>query len=198
LTKRDLLRSAALVALPAASATPNTLTRSYTIAAEVVMPQGGAEGMLVTEGGRFAGYGLYLLQSRPVFTLNLLDMERVRWEGKEPLVPGKHRVEFDCTYDGPGIGKGGTGVLKVDGTTVDTRTTPHTVPFIQSEDETFDVGVDTRTGVNDADYAPPFRFTGTLEKLTVKLGPPQPPTEILEMEKWLMERAAQFQRSRAK
>jgi arylsulfatase len=182
----------------AVSAAPNTLMRSYTITADVVMPQGGAEGMLVTEGGRFAGYGLYLLKGKPVFTLNLLDVGRVRWEGKEPLAPGKHRVEFDFTYDGPGIGKGGTGVLKVDGTPVDTRTTPHTVPFIQAEDETFDVGVDTRTGVNDADYAPPFRFTGTLEKLTVTLGPPQPPTEILEMEKRLLERAAQFQRARGR
>ena len=91
-------------------------------------------------------------------------------------------------------------VLKVDGKVVDTRKTPHTVPFIQSEDETFDVGVDTRTGVNDADYQVPFRFTGKIEKLTVKLGPPMPPPEIAEMEKQLMERAerAQAERARAK
>lgn len=63
------------------------------------------------------------------------------------------------------------------------------MPFIQSEDETLDVGLDTRTGVNDADYQVPFRFTGKLDKLTAKLGPPQPPPEILEMEKRLIERA---------
>jgi arylsulfatase len=98
-------------------------------------------------------------------------------------------VEFDFKYDGPGIGKGGAGVLKVDGQAVDTRTTPHTIPFFQSEDETFDVGVDTRTGVNDEDYQVPFRFTGKLLKLTVKLEPKMPPPEIVEMEKRLLERA---------
>ncbi len=154
--------------------------------------------MLATEGGRFAGCGLYLLKGKPVFTLNLLDLARIRWAGADALTPGKHRVEFDFTYDGPGIGKGGTGALKVDGTVVGTRTTPHTVPFIQSEDETFDVGVDTRTGVNDADYQVPFRFTGSLAKLTVKLGPPPPPPEIVEMERKLLERAEQARAQRAR
>ena len=93
---------------------PSILDRSYTITAEVEIPHIGAEGMLVTMGGRFAGYGLYLLRSRPVFTYNLLDLERFRWEGLEALTPGKHTVEFDFTYDGPGFGKGGTGILKVD------------------------------------------------------------------------------------
>jgi len=118
----------------AVSAAPNTLMRSYTITADVEIPTGGAEGMLVTEGGRFAGYGLYLLKGTPVFTLNLLDLARIRWAGAEPLTPGRHRVEFDFKYDGPGIGKGGTGVLKVDDKVVDTRTTPKTVPFIQAPD----------------------------------------------------------------
>jgi arylsulfatase len=181
----------------AASAAPDTLMRSYSITADLEIPQGGAEGMLVTEGGRFAGYGLYVLKGRPIFTLNLLDVARIRWAGAEPLAPGRHTVTFDFKYDGPGIGKGGTGVLKVDGKVVDTRTTPHTIPFIQAEDETFDVGVDTRTGVNDADYLPPFPFSGKLVKLTVKLGPKEPPPELVEMERKLLERAEQ-QRARAK
>jgi arylsulfatase len=172
--------------------------RSYTITADVEIPTDGAEGMLVTEGGRFAGYGLYLLKGKPVFTLNLLDLARIRWAGAEPLTPGRHRVEFDFKYDGPGIGKGGTGVLKVDDRVVDARTTPKTVPFIQAPDETFDVGMDTRTGVNDDDYQPPFRFTGTLTKLSFKLGPPQPPPEIVEMEKQLLERAERARAARAK
>ncbi|MGA9534941.1 MAG: arylsulfatase [Desulfobacterales bacterium] len=178
----------------AVSAAPNTLMRSYTITANVEVPQGGAEGMLVTEGGRFAGYGLYLLKGKPVFTLNLLDVARIRWAGAQPLTSGRHTVAFEFTYDGPGIGKGGTGVLKVDGKVVDSRKTPHTVPFIQSEDETFDVGVDTRTGVNDADYQVPFRFTGKLAKLTVKLGPPMPPPEIVEMERQLMEKVERLRK----
>ena len=77
--------------LPVGSA-PNMLTRSYSITAEVEIPQGGAEGMLNTLGGRFGGYGLYLLKGKPVFTYNLLGSERFRWEGKDALAPGQaHR-----------------------------------------------------------------------------------------------------------
>ena len=80
---------------------------------------------------------------------------------------------FDFKYDGPGIAKGGTGVLKVDGKEVRTLTIPKTIPFLLPADETFDVGVDTRTGVNDLDYQVPFRFNGKIDKLTFNLGPTQ-------------------------
>jgi arylsulfatase len=150
---------------------PSILNRSYTITAEVEVPQGSAEGMLVTDGGRFGGYGLYLLKGKPVFTYNLADLERFRWEGQQELSPGKHTIEFDFTYQGPGFGKGGTGVLKVDGAAVATKSVPHTTPILMTIDETFDVGVDTRTPVDDRDYQVPFRFTGKLTNLTFKLGP---------------------------
>jgi arylsulfatase len=156
--------------LPVGNA-PSILNKSYTITAEVEIPQGGAEGMLVTLGGRFGGYGLYLLKGKPVFTYNLVDLARFRWEGATALTPGKHTIVFDFKYDGPGPGKGGTGVLSVDGKQVATQTIPHTIPFLMSIDETFDVGVDTRTPVDDNDYQVPFRFTGKLSKLTYKLGP---------------------------
>ena len=84
---------------------------------------------------------------------------------------------FDFKYDGPGMGKGGTGVLSVDGKEVAKKTIPHTIPALVTIDESFDVGVDTRTGVDDKDYQPPFRFTGKLDKLTIKLGPNQMPAE---------------------
>ena len=150
---------------------PSLLNKSYTITAEVEIPQGGAEGMLVTMGGRFGGYGLYVLKGKPVFTYNLLDLARFRWEGAAALTPGKHTIVFDFKYDGPGPGKGGTGILSVDGTAVANQKMPHTIPFIMAIDETFDVGVDTRTSVDDKDYQIPFRFTGKLTKLTFKLGP---------------------------
>ncbi len=150
---------------------PSILNKSYSITAEVEIPEGGAEGMLVTEGGRFGGYGLYLLKGKPVFTYNLVDLERFRWEGKQPLAPGKHTIVFDFKYDGPGFGKGGSGVLSVDGQQVDSKTIPHTIPFLMTIDETFDVGVDTRTSVDDKDYQVPFRFTGKLVKVTVNLKP---------------------------
>jgi arylsulfatase len=88
------------------------------------------------------------------------------------MTPGKHTIVFDFKYDGPGFGKGGTGVLSVDGKEVATRKMPHTIPFLMSIDETFDIGVDTRTPVDDRDYKVPFRFTGKLAKVTFKLGAP--------------------------
>jgi hypothetical protein len=103
------------------SGAPSILNKSYTITAEVTIPKGGAEGMIVTDGGRFGGYGLFLSKGelgigggKPVFLYNLLDLKRTTWEGPE-LGAGKHTIVFDFKSDGPGLGKGGTGVLYVDG-----------------------------------------------------------------------------------
>src|SRR5262249_28796000 len=121
------------------SVAPNILSKSFTITAEVEVPASGAEGMIVTDGGRFGGYGLYLLKGRPIFLYNLLAVERFRWEGTEPLAAGKHTIVFDFKYDGPGMAKGGTGVLTVDGKQAATRTIPHTTPAILTIDETLDI-----------------------------------------------------------
>jgi arylsulfatase A-like enzyme len=152
---------------------PSILNRSYTITAEVDIPQGGGDGMLATLGGRFGGYGLYMLKGKVVFLYNFLDLERFRWESQQPIPPGKHTISFDFTTDGPGFGKGGTGVLRVDGSEVANKKMPHTIPFLMALDETFDVGMDTRTPVDDNDYQLPFRFNGKIAKLNYKLGPVQ-------------------------
>src|SRR5213595_1639462 len=168
------------VGIPLGNA-PSILDRDFTITAEITIPKGGAEGMIVTLGGRFGGYGLYLLKRKPVFCYNLLDLERFRWEGGlgmardllgRALAPGKHTLVFDFKYDGPGPAKGGTGVFTVDGKELAKKTLKHTIPLMMTIDETFDIGVDTRTGV-DSSYTLPFRFTGTIDKLTFKLGPSQ-------------------------
>jgi arylsulfatase A-like enzyme len=152
---------------------PDILNRSFMITADIEVPQEGGNGMIVTEGGRWAGYGLYLLNGRPVFTYNLLMLLYPRWAGDEPLAAGRHTIVFDFKYESPGIAKGGTGSLKVDGQEVATLTIPKTIPFLMPFDETFDIGLDTRTGVNDQDYQPPFRFNGKINKLTFDLGPVQ-------------------------
>jgi hypothetical protein len=162
---------------------PSLLNTSYTITAEVEIPPGGAEGMIQTNGGRFGGYGFYLLKNKPVFTWNLLDLKRVRWEGPE-LSPGKHTLEFNFKYDGlgfatlafnnlSGLGRAGTGELKVDGKVVATQTMERTVPLILQWDETFDIGADTGTPVDDRDYQVPFTFTGKLNKLTIAIDRPK-------------------------
>jgi arylsulfatase len=159
---------------------PSILGKSFTITAEIEVPKEGTEGMIVTEGGRFGGYGLFLLRGKPVFVYNFLELERFRWEGGvgmrdwlgRSLSPGKHTIEFDFKYDGPGIAKGGTGVLRVDGRDFASKKMEHTIAFLMPPDETFDVGMDLRTPV-DGSYSCPFTFTGTIDKLTFKLGPEQ-------------------------
>ena len=214
---------------------PSIIAKDYNITAEVTIPDGGAEGIIATMGGRFGGYGLLLTHSfnwwfksdlfkkiglallilglllvwfgksnnwkrklgsallviaalgllavfatdifhfgrgRPVFVYNMLDLERFRWRGLSGLDVGKHTIVFDFKYDGPGIGKGGTGVLTVDGKEVDRQTVKYTIPLLMAIDETFDIGSDTRTPV-DFTYDVPFRFTGSIDKLTYKLGPSQ-------------------------
>jgi len=139
--------------------------------------------MIVTQGGRFGGYGFYVLKGKPVFLWNLLDYKRVRWEGADALSPGKHTLEFDYRYDGlglgtlafndyTGLGRGGTGVLKVDGKEVARTSMERSIPLILQWDENFDIGADTGTPVSD-DYQVPFDFTGKLDKLTLTIERPQ-------------------------
>lgn len=170
------------------------LNCSYTITADIDVPQSGAEGMLLTSGGRFGGYGFYLLKGKPVFTWNLVDLRRIRWESPTVLSPGKHTVEFDFKYDGlgpetlaynspSGIGRSGTGTLKVDGKEVVVKKMERTLPLILQWDESFDIGSDTGTPVDDNDYQVPFKFTGTLNKLVLKIDRPKlSPDDIKQLE----------------
>ena len=178
--RKTFTYSGELSGVPASGA-PSILNRAYTITAEVQIPEGGAEGMIVTQGGRFGGYGLFLSKGefgfdrgRVVFLYNLLDLKRTMWEGPE-LEPGRHTIVFEWTPEGPGLGKGGTGVLTVDGKEAARNTMEHSTPITFPEDETFDVGLDTRTGVALLEYRydPPFKFTGKIDRLTFELGPDQ-------------------------
>ena len=132
--------SGALTGVPGSTA-PSILNKPYTITAEVEIPEGGAEGMIVTQGGRFGGYGLFLSKGefgmgrgKVVFLYNLLDLKRTAWEGPE-LEPGKHTIVFEFTPESAGLGKGGTGVLSVDGNEVATNTMEHSTPITFAEDE---------------------------------------------------------------
>ena len=185
--------SGELTGVPA-SAAPSILNKSYTITAEVEIPKGGAEGMIVTEGGRFGGYGLFLSKGvagvrggKPVFLYNLLNLKRTIWSGPE-LSAGKRTIVFDFKSDGPGLGKGGTGVLSVDGKEVDRKSIEHGTPVTFPEDETFDVGQDTRTGVALLKYRydPPFKFTGKINKLTFKLEPAPPRRHRSPRQNWVL------------
>ena len=189
-----------MVGLPQGDS-PFILNSSYTITADVEVPAGGAEGMMVTSGGRFAGYGFYLLKGKPVFLWNLVDLERLKWESPDALPPGRHTLEFDFKYEGlgagtlafnnfSGIGRPGVGTLKVNGKVVDTKKMERTLPMILQWDESFDIGSDTLTGVNDADYKPPFPLTAKLNKLTIKIDRPQlSPADVKKLEAAMTEKA---------
>jgi arylsulfatase A-like enzyme len=176
------------------SAAPSLLNTSYTITAEIEVPQDGGDGVIVTQGGRFGGYGLYLLKGKPVFTWNLLDLKRVKWAAPETLSLGKHTLVYDFKYDGlgfatlafnniSGLGRSGTGTLRVDDKIVATQTMDHTIPLTLPWDETFDIGSDTGTPVDDGDYHVPFAFSGKIDKLTIALDPPKlTPEDVKKLE----------------
>lgn len=220
------------------SGAPNIKNKSYTITANVDVPKGGGEGMIVTDGGRFGGYALFLSPrfnwwsnaktfrsialvflalglflvwrgreknwggfkmfssktiltigsvlllavfitnvfkigaGRPVFIYNLLDLKRYTWSGSS-LSEGKHTIVFDFKSDSLKLGSGGTGVLSVDGKEVATNYMEHCTPITFPEDESFDVGDDTRSGVALLKYRYdiPFPFTGNIDKLTFNIKP---------------------------
>ena len=182
-----------MVGLPQGDS-PSLLDTSYTITADIEVPEGGAEGMILTSGGRFGGYGFYLLAGKPVFLWNLVDLKRIKWQSDLPLTPGRHTLVFDFKYDGlgagtlafnnlSGLGRSGTGTLIVDGKEVQSIKMPHTLPMILQWDESFDIGSDTLTGVNDEDYTPPFPLTAKLNKLTIKVDRPTlSPEDIKKLE----------------
>lgn len=181
--RTEFTYTAPMHGVPLGSA-PSLLATSYTLTAEIDIPADGGEGVLATAGGRFGGWGLYLVRGAPVFVWNLCDVQRDRWVAPAALTPGRHTVTFDFRYEGlglgtlaynnrSGLGRGGTGTLSVDGRVVAAQSVERTLPISLQWDETFDIGLDTGTPVEDRDYAVPFPFNGTLHQLTIKLSPPQ-------------------------
>jgi arylsulfatase len=154
-------------------AAPDTKNKSFTVTAEVEIPQAGAEGVLITQGGRFGGWGMLLMDGKPRFDYAFSNQpqHKYRVASNETLAPGKHTIKFDFKYDGPGFGKSGTGTLAVDGKQVAQGKIERTIPLRFSLDETMDVGQDTGTPVVE-DYVAkmPFKFTGVLKKVVIDLG----------------------------
>jgi len=152
---------------------PNVRNKDWTVTADVEIPEGGAEGVLVTQGGRFGGWGLILMDGKPqfVYALSQQKEHKYRVASGEKLAAGKHTIKLDFKYDGPGMGKSGTGTLSVDGKQVAQGRIERTVPTRFSLDETLDIDEDTGTPVVE-DYLAkmPFKFTGELKKVVIELG----------------------------
>jgi len=150
-------------------AAPDIKNKSFRITADVVLPKGNEQGMVVTQGGLSGGYALMFENGKPIFHYNMANVVHYNIAARDSLTPGKHTVVFDFKYDGGGIGKGGSGTISVDGKQVAQGRIDRTTPLRFSIDETFDVGEDTGTPVN-LDYDVPFKFTGQIEKVVINLG----------------------------
>ena len=148
-------------------ACPDIKNKSWSVTANVEV-QEGTNGVIVTQGGLFSGWALYLENGKPVFHSNFCDVAHYEVSGKTALTPGKHTIRVDFAYDGGGVGRGGVASLTVDGQDVAQGRIEKTVPIRISLDEGLDVGEDTGTPVN-LNYDVPFKFTGSIEKVTIDL-----------------------------
>jgi arylsulfatase len=155
------------IRIPESSA-PDTKNRSFSLTADVILPEGGANGVIAAIGGVTAGWSLYFQNSRPVFVYNYFNSSVPTIQGAE-IEPGPHRVLFEFAYDGGGMGKGGTGTIKVDGRVVGEGRIEKTVPGMYTPEETFDIGMDLGTPVGA--YKAPFKFNGTIKKVTLDASP---------------------------
>jgi arylsulfatase len=146
----------------------NVKNKSKTITAELNIPEGGANGVVLAQGGRFGGWCLYLKDGKPTYTYNYLNQNQYTISSAEALPKGKNKLMFEFTYDGGGLGKGGTGSLSVDGRKLADGRIDKTQPIAFSADETADVGIDDATPVvAGIGQGAQTRFTGKIEKITI-------------------------------
>ena len=144
--------------------------KSFAITAEVAVPEGGAHGTIIAQGGAFGGLSLYAHEGRPAFCYNFFGLQQFKIYGEDPIPGGEHQVRVEFTYDGGGVGKGGNVQLYVDGSQVGEGRVDATVPMLFSADETTDVGTDSATPVT-SDLGPKeVHFTGKVKWVQIDLG----------------------------
>ena len=156
-----------IASIPEGSA-PNLKNRSFSITADVELAENNAQGIILTQGGRFAGWSFFLEEGKPTYVYNYANTQRYIVQSADKLPPGKSQLRFDFNYDGGKPGSGGTGKLFVNNQQVAEGRIAKTIPFRLALDETFDVGRDTGTPVTET-YKIPFAFTDNLEKVTLEL-----------------------------
>ena len=147
-----------------------TKNKSFALTAEIEVPERGAEGVIIAQGGAFGGFSLYAKDGKPAFCYNLFGLQRFKVYGEESLAPGEHQVRLEFAYDGGGLGKGGTATLYADGTKVGEGRVDATVPMLFSADETTDLGSDSATPVSDDHGPAETEFTGRVKWVEIDLG----------------------------
>ncbi|HEY6651609.1 MAG TPA: arylsulfatase [Actinomycetota bacterium] len=143
--------------------------KSHSVTAEIVVPEGRAGGVIVAQGGAFAGWALYAHEGKLAYCYNLLGLQRIKIYGDAPIPAGEHQVRMEFAYDGGGLGKGANITLYLDGAKAGEGRLPGSVPLIFSADETTDVGSDSATPVSD-DYGPKdSAFTGRVRWVQIDI-----------------------------
>ncbi len=148
------------------SAAPPTIGHSWTIKAEVQVPQSPAQGVLVTQGGRFGGYGFYFRDGKPVFHYNAIGPRQYEIAAPDPIGPGSHIVTADFQADTAERGAPGTLTISVDGKPAASGRIDATLFGWVSHTEGFDVGSDTITPVDDSYTIDDSAFTGEIDRVT--------------------------------
>jgi arylsulfatase len=149
----------------------NIKNRSFSVTADVEIPEGGANGVILAQAGRFGGWSLYLKDGKPAYCYNFLGLKEYKVSAPQAIAPGKATIRMNFDYDGGGLGKGGTATLLVNGVKAASGRIERTQPMIFSADETAGVGVDDATPVT-ADYKERDNaFTGKISKVVIDVKP---------------------------
>jgi arylsulfatase A-like enzyme len=148
----------------------NIKNKSHAVTAEIVVPEAGADGVILAQGGAFGGWSLYANAGRPTYCYNLLGLQRFKIKADAAIPPGTHQLRMEFAYDGGGLGKGGSVTLYLDGDQVAEGRVEATVPLIFSADETADVGRDTASPVSDDYNGEASVFTGKVNWVQIDLG----------------------------
>ena len=147
----------------------NTKNRSHTITASVEIPEGGADGVILAQAGRFGGWSLYLKEGKPIYAYNFLGLQQFKIASSKAIPAGKATLRYEFTYDGGGPSKGGKGVILVNGEKVAEGRIERTQGFVFSADEGADVGIDGETPVTSDYKEKDNKFTGKIQRVTVEL-----------------------------
>jgi arylsulfatase A-like enzyme len=148
----------------------NLKNKSHSVTAEITVPEGGGSGVIIAQGGAFAGWALYLHEGKPKYCHNLAGLQRFYAEAESAVPPGEHQVRMEFTYDGGGLAKGGTAALYIDGDKSGEARIGATVPMVYSGDETCDVGHDTGTPVSEDYTSETSLFNGKIKWVQLDAG----------------------------
>ena len=147
-----------------------TKNKSHVISAKIAVPEGGANGVLIAQGGTYGGWAVYLTDGKLAYACNVLGIETFKVLADSAVEPGSHELAVESAYDGGGLGKGGDVTLAVDGTAVGSGRVERTLPFMFSMDETADIGSDTASPVSDDYPQTGSEFTGTIDWVRIDIG----------------------------